>query len=225
MKVKWKSKRILIPMIIVFLVVLVLSSFFKASQNNEYIDATATDFYKSDSDGDYYSNLVSKWEQDGIKDVKDFNSTVSVADYIISSGAEVVAVDDFRYGNLVKDYREDFRKGTNGVVYLKAGSEVSFSANIEKAGLYQLSFDFYDLEESILPLEFSLLINDEYPFFESRTLEISGVWRLSRTEFPLDRYGNEIQPISEKFSVGIIISLLTPTVFTKALNIILNRVI
>lgn len=200
MKVKWKSKRILIPLILLLLVILIVSSFFKPSQNNEYIDATATDFYKSVFTGDYYSNLVSKWEQNGIKDVKDYRAVVAVADYFIdeNSDVEVVTGADIRYGEIVEEYEEDFQKETIGVLYLQAGAEVSFSAPVEKAGLYQLAFDYYDLEDSILPLEFSLQINGEYPFFESRTLKIAADWRLTRTEFSLDRYGNEIQPISEK---------------------------
>lgn len=202
MKVRWKSKRILIPLIlIILLLIIALSSLFKPTANNDYIDYAQTVAYPEEpSEGDGYTNLVSKWLKEGTEDVKDFSAVISADDYLVNSetGAEKLDAGDSRYGDLIESYREDYQKNSGGAALLRSGAEISFAADVKKAGLYQLAFDFYDLEESILPLSFAIMVNDKYPFFESRAIEIPGEWRFSKDEFPLDRYGNEIQPQSVK---------------------------
>lgn len=188
-------KRILIPLVLIIVFVLIISSFFKPSANNHYIDHTLTSAYGVDADGEHYSHLAARREREGIGD-GETGTEVSADEYLLASGAEMLEADDPRYGDLIATYREE-RAGV-GAALLSGEAEISFRAGVEKPGLYQLAFDFYDLEESILPIEYSLLVDGEYPFFESRALEVPGKWRFSKNDFPLDRYGNEIQPRSLK---------------------------
>ena len=51
-------KRILIPLVLIIVFVLIISSFFKPSANNHYIDYTLTSAYGVDADGDIIPILL-----------------------------------------------------------------------------------------------------------------------------------------------------------------------
>lgn len=113
------------------------------------------------------------------------------------SGSPVVitaedAWDSSSAGSLVKGHDYDTQ-----VVQLESEKTTKFTFNVDKAGVYQVGFDYkvYD-ESSILDGETSLVLNGETPFYEARTLAFPAMWNAA-SEPQYDKYGNEVvaQPV------------------------------
>ncbi len=80
---------------------------------------------------------------------------------------------------------------------VKAGDEFKFTAEVAADGLYTVGFDYLSYDESILPIEFAMTVDGEYPFYEMRNLKFETTW-ITSGEKSLDRYGNEIVVMPDK---------------------------
>lgn len=107
----------------------------------------------------------------------------SLEDVINKEDTSVLTSDNFGYEGRVADVSPD----------------VSLRLNIEapETALYWIGFDYLSYDESILPIEFSLKIDGEYPFYETRNLNFETTWVQSEG-VSLDRYGNEIVSMPSK---------------------------
>lgn len=85
----------------------------------------------------------------------------------------------------------------NGVVDVTAGDTIHLLIDVPETALYQIGFDYLSYDESILPIEFSLKIDDKYPFYELRNLSFETMWSQAE-EASIDRYGNEIVSLPTK---------------------------
>ncbi|MDF2700140.1 MAG: transporter substrate-binding protein [Haloplasmataceae bacterium] len=84
------------------------------------------------------------------------------------------------------------------VVEMTDESELKFNVEVQVTALYNITIDYYDFSDSILPQEGSIKINGEYPYYESRQLLFPLKWQPLSTEFKTDRYNNELLPKSKK---------------------------
>ena len=82
-------------------------------------------------------------------------------------------------------------------VALKHGDVITLSVNVPQTALYYIGFDYLSYDASILPIEFSLMIDDEYKFYEMRSLKFETSW-VAADEKSYDRYGNEIVTLPDK---------------------------
>lgn len=80
---------------------------------------------------------------------------------------------------------------------LQHGMTLKLTIEAPETALYQMSFDYLSYDASILPIEFSLKVDGEYPFYETRSLKFETSWT-QEAEKSLDRYGNEIVSMPEK---------------------------
>jgi len=85
----------------------------------------------------------------------------------------------------------------NDVVDIKLGETALLTIKAPKAAQYLISFDYLSNSDSILPVEFSMKLNGEIPFYEARRLEFDSTWVYAQST-TLDRYGNEIVTMPEK---------------------------
>lgn len=76
-------------------------------------------------------------------------------------------------------------------VYYERGETAKLSFNVPEDGVYYLNFDYIDDTNSILPIELSMKVNGEYPFYETRQVVFESDW-VSPMDKSYDRYGNEI---------------------------------
>ncbi len=83
------------------------------------------------------------------------------------------------------------------VASVKAGDSFTLKVKVPKDGLYFIGFDYLSYDESILPIEFSMMIDGNFPFYEMRRLKFETTWA-SRNEKSIDRYGNEIVVMPDK---------------------------
>ncbi len=106
------------------------------------------------------------------------------------------AFDESGDGELVTDSTTE--EGYDGkVVDATIGDTVKFIVDVPEKGLYYPSFDYLSYDSSILPVEMSLRLNGEYPYYEARGLVFESSWQ-DAEEASYDRYGNQIVAIPNK---------------------------
>ncbi|BCJ95301.1 ABC transporter substrate-binding protein [Anaerocolumna cellulosilytica] len=85
----------------------------------------------------------------------------------------------------------------NKVLNLELGDTGSLLIRAPEDARYYISFDYLSYSESILPVQMSLVLNGEVPFYEARRLVFESTW-VDKGESSYDRYGNEIVSVPEK---------------------------
>ncbi|MBQ9123763.1 MAG: hypothetical protein IJY10_09780, partial [Lachnospiraceae bacterium] len=87
---------------------------------------------------------------------------------------------------------------TGKVADVSSGDVLHLTVNVPTTALYFVSFDYYSYDDSILPIELALMVDGDYPFYEARNLCFETTW-LSQKEVSLDRYGNQIVSLPDKW--------------------------
>lgn len=77
------------------------------------------------------------------------------------------------------------------------GDTLKMTVDVPETALYWVSFDYLSYDESILPIEFSLKVDGDYPFYEARNLGFETSW-VQDSAVSKDRYGNEIVSMPSK---------------------------
>jgi len=85
----------------------------------------------------------------------------------------------------------------NAVADVHSGSVIHMIIEAPETALYWIDFDYLSYDQSILPIEFALKIDGDYPFYEARNLSCETMW-IQEEELALDRYGNEIVSMPDK---------------------------
>lgn len=107
----------------------------------------------------------------------------SMEEAVTAESAALLTAENYDYDGKVAD--------------LQHGMTLTLTLEAPETALYWVSFDYLSYDESILPIEFSLKVDGEYPFYETRSLEFETSW-IQESEKSLDRYGNEIVSMPEK---------------------------
>ena len=74
---------------------------------------------------------------------------------------------------------------------IRHGMSLKMAVEVPETALYWIGFDYLSYDESILPIEFSLKVDGDYPFYEARNLNFETNW-VQDGSMSKDRYGNEI---------------------------------
>lgn len=85
----------------------------------------------------------------------------------------------------------------NDVVRVASGDVIHVTIEVPQTALYWIGFDYLSYDQSILPIEFALKVDGEYPFYETRNLSFETTWT-QQDEISVDRYGNEIVSMPDK---------------------------
>ncbi|MDY0294197.1 MAG: extracellular solute-binding protein [Acholeplasmataceae bacterium] len=83
----------------------------------------------------------------------------------------------------------------SSTIKLTPGETISFQIDMQNAGLYELFFDYFILNDTKLNPSYTLKINDETQYNEMNNLSLIMQWELE-DEVKLDRYGDEVVPDS-----------------------------
>ncbi|MFW5894562.1 MAG: extracellular solute-binding protein [Bacillota bacterium] len=78
------------------------------------------------------------------------------------------------------------------------GDSITLDVTMDERGEYRLALDMMDVGSGLLENELAVKINGEYPYEESEFIELPVEWAFIQDDFSLDRYGNEILPMSKK---------------------------
>jgi ABC-type glycerol-3-phosphate transport system substrate-binding protein len=109
--------------------------------------------------------------------------------------------------------RQDSRGYASDTVRWNQGASVDIRVDVPAEGLYELAFDYFVLDESILAPEGYVLINGEYPFYESRRILFPNLWTHESEEYAVDRYGNELLPRPVKVRTWQTVSAMDASYF------------
>ena len=110
-----------------------------------------------------------------------------------------------KYGN--KHYLADMIDGINDTEYGYDGETISvlsytdyveYKVKVNEDGYYNLSLDIFILDKPLTNYNISVKVNDEFLFDEAERIDVPILWEDSSKEFPLDSYGDETQPQSNK---------------------------
>ncbi len=192
------TKKVLISIFATLLILILTLSFFKKSSLNTYYDTSSlsndySNTYVSTSyNAKVYTEVKQSYEDDSLN-VIEASSEVLTSEMT----GHIVTSNDATYGDMVEAYQQ-IKQSDRDVLLLSKNDSITFTHQQSQAGLYALALDYYEVESNIDQAQISILINGESPFYESQTLVLPSTWRLTDTEFSKDRYGNEIQPSSEK---------------------------
>lgn len=114
------------------------------------------------------------------------------------SGGEVVyAMDEILEEGSGAYLAADNYGYANGVIDVHSGDTVSVKVDVPQTALYWVGFDYLSYDTSILPIEFSVMVDGAFPFYEMRNLKFETTW-VSDEMTELDRYGNEIVSLPQK---------------------------
>lgn len=128
-----------------------------------------------------YYTVLEQWADKGIGSASDFEASVPPSQFIGIGENEL----------LPAEKSEGYK---DRVFYWGNQKAVSFEIEVEKDGLYELSFDYYPMSKEIVPIEGAILVNGEFPYYESRRIVFPIHWKSESEEFSKDRFGNEIIP-------------------------------
>lgn len=83
------------------------------------------------------------------------------------------------------------------VIDVTSGDTVELVVSVPKEGLYAVRFDYLSYDDSILPIEFSMEVDGEFPFYECRNVELRSTW-LPKAEKSYDRYNDQVVTVPDK---------------------------
>lgn len=180
-------KRILAIVLGVILVFFIVASFFKRSSLNTYYNVMPLSYQESDY---ALANTYATYKQN-----KQDANTEETIPPINSVGSKVDI--NSEYARYIDSY-QSIRQTDDVFILSNQSDYIKPNITISKKGLYYLALDYVDLNEQINDNQIEILINDKYPYIESRTIKLPSIFYFETNEFKRDRYKNEIQPSSYK---------------------------
>ncbi|MCH5194084.1 MAG: extracellular solute-binding protein [Oscillospiraceae bacterium] len=87
--------------------------------------------------------------------------------------------------------------GSDSVMDVTAGDKAELTVSVQSAGLYAVRFDYLSYDNSVLPVEFSMEVDGELPFYECRNVKLRSTW-LPKAEKSYDRYNDEVVTVPDK---------------------------
>lgn len=108
----------------------------------------------------------------------------------------------FRIGEITDEAGADMLTEDNygyegKVANVTHGDTLRMTVEAPETALYWIRFDYLSYDQSILPIEFSLKVDGDYPFYEARNLGFETSW-VQDSAVSNDRYGNEIVSMPSK---------------------------
>ncbi|WP_249313041.1 extracellular solute-binding protein [Lederbergia citrea] len=131
-----------------------------------------------------YHTVLEQWKEAGVESASNFEAPISPSNFIDVTEDDLLSVKDSKgYGDRV--------------FYWHNQKSLTYKVLVPEDGLYELSFDYYPLSKEVVPIEGSILVNGEFPYYESRRIVFPVNWKNAYDKFDTDRFGNEIIPNQE----------------------------
>ena len=143
-------------------------------------DATYDAGYVSERISNSYSKVSAKYKY---KEYTGEDVLLPLADAANGSSHLTADTRDYPHGAQVLDLTVD--------------DVVELAISVPADGLYQLAFDYLSYDDSVLPVEFAMQIDGEYPFYECRNVKLNVTWQ-PKAEPAYDRYGDEMVTVPDK---------------------------
>lgn len=152
----------------------------QAAEGAEETGTSVTDTFSIERLTSNYTNVSAGYTA---SDYKGEMKVFRMEEIVEEADADALTDDNYGYEGKVAD--------------LQHGMTLKMTIEAPETALYWMSFDYLSYDESILPIEFSLKVDDSYPFYEARNLGFETSWVQDGT-VSKDRYGNEIVSMPSK---------------------------
>lgn len=138
---------------------------------------------------------------------EDFSNEMIEKNYTVVDGASQTPY--YQGEKLEYQIQDVFRPGIGAVTasdnfgysspvpQLTVGDSGKLVIEAPETARYLISLDYLDAGDTVLPIEFSMMVNGDYQFYELRDLTFEAHWE-DPEEISYDRYGNQIVPVPEK---------------------------
>lgn len=138
---------------------------------------------------------------------EDFSNEIIEKNYTVVDGASQTPY--YQGEKLEYQIQDVFRPGIGAVTasdnfgysspvpQLTVGDSGKLVIEAPETARYLISLDYLDAGDTVLPIEFSMMVNGDYQFYELRDLTFEAHWE-DPEEISYDRYGNQIVPVPEK---------------------------
>ncbi|MDY2627225.1 MAG: extracellular solute-binding protein [Lachnospiraceae bacterium] len=138
---------------------------------------------------------------------EDFSNEMIEKNYTVVDGASQTPY--YQGRKLEYQIQDVFRPGIGAVTasdnfgysspvpQLTVGDSGKLVIEAPETARYLISLDYLDAGDTVLPIEFSMMVNGDYQFYELRDLTFEAQWE-DPEEISYDRYGNQIVPVPEK---------------------------
>lgn len=162
--------------------------------------AGSADTADSETDSSSEADSENAEEYSSLRLTTNYTTVSSGYKYSDYSGDDVISyAGDNAEGDtaaLVTDQTRDF-DGSDKVLSLSRDDTADIAVEAPEDGLYDLKFSYLSYDESILPIQFMLSVDGDYPFYECRNVELDTKWK-PQDEKSYDRYGNEVVTVPDK---------------------------
>ena len=90
--------------------------------------------------------------------------------------------------------------GYSGAIHtIEYGQKADYYVTVPTSGLYEIEVDFRVFGDTVLTNQtIGIMVNDAYQYMEASTIDVPLYWEDSTKEFPLDSYGDETIPSSNR---------------------------
>lgn len=126
-----------------------------------------------------YADVYAEWEADGLATAPEEPIVLPITAIDAEYGATEISDPALLYGKESSAYQ------------LAAGQGISWQVEIDEPGLYDISFEYLILSDSLLSTEAELRINGEIPFYEARRVLFDPLWENESDEFSVNDDGDE----------------------------------
>ncbi len=167
----------------------VLSAFLLASTMGGCASDSASEYDYSDNSyagGDFVSERISN----------NYSKVSANYQYAEYQGEDIVVSVGEQGSEYLTSDTMDYTGGSS-VLDLTVDDVVELTVTIPQDGLYALSFDYLSYDNTVLPAEFAMEIDEAYPFYECRNVELAATW-IPKAETSVDRYGDEVVTVPDK---------------------------
>lgn len=170
------------------------------------ITVSATGSSDDASAGDSTEEIPAASEGNYITD-ENFSNEMIEKNYTVVNGAsqtpyydgerlEYKIEDIFQAGNKAITASDNYGY-SSPVPQLSVGDSGKLVIDVPETARYLISLDYLDAGNTVLPVEFSLMVNGDFQFYELRDLTFEAQWE-DPEEVSYDRYGNQIVPVPDK---------------------------
>lgn len=157
-----------------------------AEEAEEHTDSAVTANYITDED--FTNDMISK----------NYTAVNGISETPLYEGeiVEIPVAGAFEAVSGTKTASDNFGYRSE-VPCLTVGESGKLLVEAPEKARYCISMDYLDAGDTVLPVEFSLKVNGDYPFYELRDVTMEAQWK-DPAEEAFDRYGNQIVPVPEK---------------------------
>jgi ABC-type glycerol-3-phosphate transport system substrate-binding protein len=128
-----------------------------------------------------YQSVLNQWKQEGIGSASHFEKAIPPSQFKVSNTADLLPVNKSNgYGSKV--------------FYWKNNDSISFQVVVKEDGLYNLGFNYFPMNNGLVPIEGIIKVNGSSQYLESQRIGFPVNWKSDSNTFQKDRYGNDIIP-------------------------------